>query len=128
MWWALMSSVGIECFDSLHRNIRIFEGTSVFNSSFHDFSSLILLDDSAVPSSHASRCCLVITNILYADFTKNTASLKSPSPEVLLVPHAQRNSHDHRDIHGHKHFFYPLTIPNGTSGVDQFRHHDRWVL
>ena len=69
---ALTSSVGSDCFDSLHKNMRIFPGTSVFHNLFHDPSSAMEFEGPADPSNHASLLSLVATSILYADLTVKT--------------------------------------------------------
>ena len=78
---ARTSLVGIDCFDSLYRNILIFPGTLIFHSFFHSPSSLAELEEPARFSSHASRRCRVLTSIRYADFTEKIPFFSWAQPQ-----------------------------------------------
>lgn len=60
---ARTSLVGIECFDSLHKNILTFPGTCIFHKLFQDLSSPAILDEPDVFSSYASFLGLVTTSM-----------------------------------------------------------------
>ena len=61
---ALTFSVGNDCLDSLHRNMRTLDGTSVFHRAFHAPLFARIFDIPADPSNHASLLFLVVTSML----------------------------------------------------------------
>ena len=60
---SLTSSIGSNCFESLHRNMQTFDGTSIFHKVLHEADSDVV-EEPPEPSSQASLLCLVVTSML----------------------------------------------------------------